>query len=120
MTPLKIKLDTYFKTSALPHAKLDVLARWKVQEPVLPLLAEIARKYHCIPASSAPYERLFSASGNVCTKLRSSLDPTNREMIIYLHENMEKVRMTYDSTLIPTQAANQAVGQPADPVVNIY
>jgi len=46
---------------------------WKVQEPVLPLLADIARKYFCVPASSSPSERLFFASGNVCTKLRSSL-----------------------------------------------
>jgi len=84
VTPLKIKLDTYFKIPALPHAKLDVLAWWKVQEPVLPLLADIARKYLCIPALSAPSERLFSASGNVCTKLRSSLDPTNQSLFQFV------------------------------------
>ncbi len=60
VTPRKIKLDTYFKMPALPHAKLDVLAWWKVQEPVLPLLVEISTKYLCIPASSAPSVRLFS------------------------------------------------------------
>ncbi len=114
VTPLKIELDTFFKMPTLPKAKMDVLAWWKVQEPVLPLLAEIARKYLCIPASSAPSERLFSASGNVCTKLRSSLDPTNLELIVYLHENGDKIKMTYDSTLIPNPA--QAAGQP---VVNI-
>ncbi len=115
VTPLEIKLDTYFKMPALPHTKLDVLTWWKVQEPVLPLLADISRKYLCIPASSAPSERLFSASGNVCTRLRSSLDPTNLEMIVFLHENMEKVKMTYDSTIIASRG-NQAAGQP---VVNI-
>ncbi len=113
ITPLKIELDTYFKMPALPSSKVDVLAWWKVQEPVLPLLAEIARKYLCIPASSAPSERLFSASGNVCTKLRSSLDPTNLEMIVYLHENGDKVKMTYDSNIIPAPAPGAA--QPAQP-----
>jgi len=111
--PLKIELDTYFKMPALPSSKVDVLAWWKVHEPVLPLLAEIARKYLCIPASSDPSERLFSASGNVCTKLRSSLDPTNLEMIVYLHENGDKVKMTYDSNIIPAPAPGDA--QPAQP-----
>jgi hypothetical protein len=101
VTPLKIELDTYFKMPALPKARMDVLAWWKV-EPVLPLLAEIARKHLCVPASSVPSERIFSASGNICTKLRSSLDPTNLELLGYLHVNGSKIKMTYDSTLIPT------------------
>ncbi len=63
----------YLKMPTLPKARMDVLAWWKVQEPVFPLLAEIARKYLCVPPSSAPSERLFSASGNICTRLRSSL-----------------------------------------------
>ncbi len=118
VTPLKIKLDTFFKMPALSKAKVDVLDWWKVHEPVLPLLADIARKYFCVPASSASSERLFSASGNVCTKLRSSLDPTNLELLVYLHENGDRIKMTYDSTLIPTNPA-QAAAQPVDQVVNI-
>jgi len=45
------------------------------------------------------------------------LDPTNLELLVYVHENGSKVKMTYDSTLIPTPPA-QAPAQP-DPVVNI-
>ncbi len=97
---------------ALPNSKMDVLAWWKVREPVLPLLAEIARKYLCIPASSAPSDRLSSASGNVCTKLRSSLDPTNLEMIVYLHENGDKDKMTYDSNITPAPAPGVQPAQP--------
>jgi len=63
-------LETYFKLPNLPSGRLDVLAWWKPQEPVLPLLAEIDWKYLCIPASSAPSERLFTASGNMMTKIR--------------------------------------------------
>jgi len=64
----------------------------------------------CVPSSSASSERLFSASGNVVTKLRSSLSPENLELIVYLHENMRKVKMTYDSDLlkVPGQAPAQA------------
>ncbi len=100
----------------LLSSKLDVLAWWKTQEPVLPLLGEIARKYLCVPASSASSGRLFSATGNVVTKLRSSLDPQNLELLVYLHENMMKVKMTYDSTII--QAPAQAPAQAEDVAVD--
>jgi hypothetical protein len=89
---------------------VDVLAWWKTQEPVLPLLGEIARKYLCVPSSSASSERLFSASGNVVTKFRSSLSPENLELIVYFHENIRKVKVTCDSVLLkaPAQAPAQA------------
>jgi len=37
---------------------------------------------------------------------------------VYVHENGSKVKMTYDSSLIPTNPG-QAPAQPVDPVVNI-
>jgi len=104
VTPLKVELETFFKLPNLPTSNVDILAWWKTQEPVLPLLGEIARKYLCVTASSASAERLFSASGNVVTKLRSSLAPENLELIVYLHENMRKVKMTYDSELLKAPA----------------
>jgi hypothetical protein len=108
VTPLKVELETYFKLPHLPSSKLNVLEWWKTQSSVLPLLSAIARKYLCIPASSAPSERLFSSSGNVVTKLRSSLDPKNVDMIVYLHENMSRVNMKYDINHFPTPQANPA------------
>ena len=111
VTPLKVELETFFKLPNLPTSNVDILAWWKTQEPVLPLLGEIARKYLCVTASSASAERLFSASGNVVTKLRSSLAPENLELIVYLHENMRKVKMTYDSELLKAPAPGQAPAQ---------
>jgi hypothetical protein len=75
----------------------------------LPLLAKIARKYLCVPASSDPSKRLFSASGNMVTKLWSSLDPLNLEMVVYLHKNMRKVKMGSDSTIIHAPAQDEVV-----------
>ena len=37
------------------------------------------------------------------TPKRSSLDPQNVDKIVYLHENMAKVDLKYDFTLLPTR-----------------
>jgi hypothetical protein len=42
-------------------------------------------------------------SGNVVTPKRSSLDPQNVDKIVYLHENMSKVDIKYDFSLLPTK-----------------
>jgi hypothetical protein len=78
-----------------------------------PLLAACARKYLCCPASSAPSERLFSASGNVVSYKRSTLDPHNVDKLVYIHENLNKVKLeTYDYTLIPASQEEQEKGDP--------
>jgi len=43
-----------------------------------------------------------------------SLDPQNLEMIVSLHDNMRKMKMTYVSNILP----NLAAGQPVAQVVN--
>jgi hypothetical protein len=102
LTRLTIELETYLDLPRLNTPKVDGLGWWKAQQHSFPLLAECARKYHCIPASSAPSERLFSASGNLVSQKRGSLNPKNVHMQIYLQRNMEKVKMTkFDFDLFP-------------------
>ena len=103
VTPLKVELQNYLTLPKLPTSKVNVLLWWKDHQHQLPLLAQAARKYLCVTASSAPSERLFSASGNVVTNKRSSLDPVNVDKIVYLHENMGKVTIKYDFSLLPTK-----------------
>jgi hypothetical protein len=105
VTPLKIELENYLTLPKPPNSKVNVLLWWKDHQYQLPLLAQAARKYLCVTASSAPSERLFSASGNVVTNKRSSLDPINVDKIVYLHENMGKVNIKYDFSLLPTKDA---------------
>ncbi|CAN0016857.1 unnamed protein product, partial [Chrysoparadoxa australica] len=50
----------------------------------LPLLKEVARKFLCIMVSSAPSERVFSASGNLITNKRNRLSPANVEKMMLL------------------------------------
>ena len=97
VTPLKIELERYLTMPRLPQSKVDVLVWWKDHQHVLPLLSEAARKYLCVTASSASAERLFSASGKVITPLRSRFDPANVNKIVYLHENLKKLRSNMTS-----------------------
>jgi len=102
LTPLKIEIEKYLDLPRLNNPKVDILGWWKAQKCIFPLLAECARKYHCIPASSAPSERLFSRSGNLITQNRNSLNPKNVHMLLYLQENMRKVKVTkWDFDLMP-------------------
>ena len=64
VTPLKIELENYLNLPRLPNSKVNILLWWKDHQHQFPLLAQAARKYLCITVSSAPSERLFSASGN--------------------------------------------------------
>jgi len=40
------------------------LKEWKMAAKILPYMAILARKFLCVPATSAPAERLFSSAGN--------------------------------------------------------
>ena len=55
-----------------------------------PLLSTLARTVLCIPATSAPTERLFSYAGLTIANDRASLLPENAE-IIFLRTAWRKV-----------------------------
>ena len=54
-----------------------------------PTLCQIARKVLCIPATSAPSERVFSAAGLTISKMRSRLDSENASYLIFLRDNWD-------------------------------
>ena len=63
----------------------DPLLFWKRQQHAFPLLSQLARRYLCIPATSAASERTFSTAGNVITKHRASLKPDMVGTIMLLY-----------------------------------
>ena len=66
--PLKTEIRLYLGLEKkLRPRDLVVLEWWRVYQDRLPLLAALARQYLCIPATSAPSERLFSTAGNNMT-----------------------------------------------------
>jgi hAT family C-terminal dimerisation region len=67
----------------------DPLRWWKHHLLRFPTLGKIARKYLCIPATSAPSERVFSVAGLTISKLRSSLDSENASCLICVRDNWD-------------------------------
>jgi zinc finger BED domain-containing protein 1 (E3 SUMO-protein ligase ZBED1) len=59
---------------------------WKSREHLYPLHAKLARRYLCVPATSAPSERVFSSAGLTISKTRASLNPETADALIFLHD----------------------------------
>lgn len=67
----EIKLNLYLP---LIVAEADLLAWWKAHHmEEMPIISKVARKYLCVPATSVPSERVFSASGHILSPSRSKL-----------------------------------------------
>ena len=62
------------------------LSWWKTHERDLPILSRLARRTLCIPATSAPSERVFSMAGLTVSNLRASLSSDNASSLIFLHD----------------------------------
>ncbi|XP_038130854.1 E3 SUMO-protein ligase ZBED1-like [Cyprinodon tularosa] len=84
---VEAELNSYLMTPTIDGEE-DPLAWWKMHRINFPQLCNMARKYLCVPATSAPSERLFSAGGNIVTCTRSSLKPAKVDMLIFLAKNL--------------------------------
>ena len=69
---VKAEIDAYLSLPVV-DSESDPLYWWRTQYNSYPILAQLAKKYLCICASSAASERLFSTSGNIVSLKRSCL-----------------------------------------------
>jgi len=100
---VKIEMDSYkqeAKDLLKRHSQEDAAARqrgerppvrnpldwWKTNASKYPLLAVAARSVLCVPASSAPVERMFS-SARVVGERRYSLKSEHLEALVMYHQN---------------------------------
>ena len=51
------------------------------------------KKYFCMQSTSCSAERTFSTNGSTVTTKRTKLDPLNVNMLVYLRENMNKIKI---------------------------
>lgn len=80
----------YKKQKPLSDRKLASLGGplgwWAQNQDTFPHVAELARKYLAVQASSASSEHLFSTSGNTITAKRKRLSGDRASDILFLHE----------------------------------
>jgi hypothetical protein len=57
---------------------------WQSKQFEFPILAQIARDFLAIPASSAASERVFSQGGDLITKKRNRIGGTNTRYVLCL------------------------------------
>lgn len=82
---------TYFGGKNLAKEE-NALQWWKANRDRYPMLARLAKSYLCIPGTSTPSERLFSAAGNIASKKRASLSQEHVDMLTFLHCNAKFLR----------------------------
>ena len=84
---LQDELDRYLKEAEINFRKDDPLLWWRNHETYFPTIAKLARKYLCIPASTAPSERVFSTAKNILQKKRWRILPERLGKSIFLRQN---------------------------------
>jgi len=65
----------------------EMHTRWRKHADAYPHCPAIARHFLAIPASSAAYEHLFSATGRLINKHCSHLLPEHADSLVFLKRN---------------------------------
>ncbi len=63
-SPAHEEVETYLKEPIQPMDS-NALQYWSVNRHKFPNLSKVALRYLCIPATSAPVERIFSVTGKI-------------------------------------------------------
>jgi len=84
--PLKEELSLY-RSFPEEDPKSNPYEWWRNYEGKLPRLALLARMYLCLPASSAPSERVFSRLQVTVSKKRARLKAGKVEKMVMISKN---------------------------------
>ena len=83
---LQNEVASFFSEVAAPSST-QPLKWWCANSDRFPHLSKLAKSVLCIPATSVPSERVFSAAGHIVSKLRAALSPENVDALIFLQQN---------------------------------
>lgn len=83
---LEQEVEAYMSEAPAPGAA-DPLQWWKSNAARLPHLAKVAKAVLCVPATSVPSERVFSAAGHIVSKRRAGLSEDSVDALIFLQQN---------------------------------
>ena len=73
------------------------LSWWKLNQSKYKILSEVALRVLCIPATSAPSERVFSVAGLTIAKDRARLAPHTANELIFLHDALPAIKKYEES-----------------------
>lgn len=87
-SPIVIAEQPVNEYQSAPPIPLHSLQWWKANEFRFPFIAQLAKVYLCIPATSVPSERVFSTAGDILNAQRSRLKSKHVDSLIFLKKNM--------------------------------
>uniref|UniRef100_A0A3Q1BI66 BED-type domain-containing protein n=1 Tax=Amphiprion ocellaris TaxID=80972 RepID=A0A3Q1BI66_AMPOC len=82
------EVNRYREETHIPLSE-NPLHWWKVHAGAFPLLARQAKRYLCVPGTSVPSERVFSAAGDIVTAKRSCLTSQHVDQLLFLQKNLQ-------------------------------
>ena len=87
--------SSYILTVQEPTADINAspLEWWKHNGSRYPRLSLLALKYLGIPATSVPSDRVFSKAGEIVSRRRASLKPSNVDCLVFLSKNLSVVQL---------------------------
>ena len=71
--------------------QFELLRFWADMQKTFPILSNIVRIVHCIPASSAEIERTWSAAGLILFSQRSRMNVRNFKYTLFCSKNYDFV-----------------------------
>jgi len=90
---------TSYQTESIDLGKFELMPWWQSKQQTYPMLAAIFRSVHCIPATSADIERVWSVSGLIISSRRSRIGSNNFKHQLYVHENWDMAKSSIDKVI---------------------
>ena len=84
---IEVEIKSYLQSVEF-DGEANPLEWWRLHQTNFPRLANLSKKYLCIPATSAPSERAFITGGNIVTCHRSALTPETGDKLVFLANNL--------------------------------
>ena len=84
--PIAKEVDTFFAERPAPPSA-DPVKWWQANHDHFPGLAKLALSLLCVPATSVPAKKVFSASDHIVSKRCAGLSDENVDALIFLHQD---------------------------------
>ncbi|KAL0345673.1 UNVERIFIED_CONTAM: putative AC transposase [Sesamum radiatum] len=88
----KSELESYLEEARFSRAEtFNILDWWKINSPILPVLAKIARDILAVPATTVASEAAFSVSGHIIDESSTFLLPDAVETLVVADDWIESI-----------------------------